>query len=117
MTNRVTIGGLQVAQKLFDFINNQALPNTSIEQDKFWSSFEDIINTFSPRNRALLAKRETIQQQIDQWHQNNDYQFDAYKQFLIDIDYLLPHVMTLTSPPQTLTQKWLPWQDHNLLFR
>lgn len=90
MTQRVTIGGLQVAQKLFDFINQQALPQTGIEQDKFWASFEHIINEFAPRNRSLLAKRDDIQASIDKWHQNNEYNFDNYKAFLQEIGYLLP---------------------------
>ena len=90
MTQRVTIGGLQVAQKLFDFINQQALPQTGIEQESFWASFEQIINEFSPRNRALLVKRDDIQASIDQWHQNNEYDFSSYKAFLQEIGYLLP---------------------------
>jgi len=90
MTQRVTIGGLQVAQTLFDFINQQALPQTGLAQDKFWASFEDIINQFSPLNRALLSKREDIQASIDHWHQNNEYDFDRYKAFLQEIGYLLP---------------------------
>ncbi len=90
MTQRVTIGGLQVAQQLFDFINQQALPQTGIEQDKFWASFEQIINEFAPRNRDLLAKRDDIQASIDQWHQNNEYEFSSYKAFLQEIGYLLP---------------------------
>ncbi|MDP2560082.1 malate synthase G [Psychrobium sp. 1_MG-2023] len=90
MTQRVTSGGLQVAQKLFDFINQQALPQTGIAQDHFWASFEKIINEFAPRNKALLAKRDDIQQKIDTWHKNNQYDFANYKAFLQEIDYLLP---------------------------
>jgi len=90
MTQRVTIGGLQVAQRLFDFINQQALPQTGLNQAQFWTSFEQIINDFSPRNRTLLAKREDIQASIDHWHQHNDYEFANYKAFLQEIGYLLP---------------------------
>jgi malate synthase len=90
MTQRITVGGLQVAKSLYDFININALPKSGIEQSSFWTSFENIIHEFSPRNRVLLEKRETIQQQIDAWHNNNTYDFDRYKAFLKDIDYLLP---------------------------
>jgi len=90
MTQRVTSGGLQVAQRLFDFINQQALPQTGLDQDKFWSDFEQLINTFSPRNRQLLVKREKIQSTIDDWHKNNDYDFAQYKDFLQQIGYLEP---------------------------
>lgn len=90
MTQRISVGGLQVSPLLFDFINQQALPKTGIEQANFWASFEELISTFSPRNKALLNKREDMQQQIDDWHNANEYQFPKYKAFLQDIDYLLP---------------------------
>lgn len=89
MTQRISVGGLQVSQLLFDFINQQALPKTKIEQADFWTSFEKIISTFSPRNNALLEKREDMQQQIDRWHATNEYRFSDYKAFLQDIGYLL----------------------------
>ncbi|MGB0848639.1 MAG: malate synthase G, partial [Thiolinea sp.] len=43
-------------------------------------------------NKALLAKRETIQQQIDNWHRENQdaFNFSDYKTFLQDIGYLVP---------------------------
>ena len=90
MTQRISVGGLQVSQLLFDFINQQALPKTKIEQADFWRSFEKIISTFSPRNKTLLEKREDMQQQIDRWHTTNEYKFSDYKAFLQDIGYLLP---------------------------
>ncbi|MCG7530249.1 malate synthase G [Psychrobium sp. MM17-31] len=90
MTQRFSVGGLQVSQLLYDFINQQALPKTNIKQAEFWQGFESIVNEFAPRNKALLEKRESIQQQIDEWHANNDYDFANYKAFLQDIDYLLP---------------------------
>jgi malate synthase len=90
MTQRISVGGLQVSQLLYDFINHQALPKTNIKQAEFWQGFESIVNEFAPRNKALLEKRESIQQQIDEWHANNDYDFANYKTFLQEIDYLLP---------------------------
>ncbi|MGB0834276.1 MAG: malate synthase G [Psychrobium sp.] len=90
MTQRISVGGLQVSQLLYNFINQQALPKTNIKQAEFWQGFESIVNEFAPRNKALLEKRESIQQQIDEWHANNDYDFANYKAFLQDIDYLLP---------------------------
>lgn len=90
MTQRISVGGLQVSRLLFEFINQQALPKSNITKDEFWKEFETIVNNFAPRNKALLEKRELIQQQIDEWHVNNDYDFANYKAFLKDIDYLLP---------------------------
>ena len=39
-----------------------------ISKDHFWSSFEAIVNEFSPRNKDLLEKRDNIQAKIDSWH-------------------------------------------------
>jgi malate synthase len=93
MTERVQVGGLQVAKVLFDFVNNEALPGTGIVADTFWADFEAVINELAPKNRALLVKRDEIQAQIDGWHQARAGQaFDAvaYKAFLEEIGYLLP---------------------------
>ena len=69
MTDRVQVGGLQVAKVLFDFVNNQAIPGTGITAEQFWKGAEAVINDLAPKNRALLAKRDAIQAQIDSWHQ------------------------------------------------
>ncbi|WP_151705203.1 malate synthase G [Nitrincola alkalilacustris] len=93
MNQRVQIGGLQVAENLYNFINNEALPGTGIEPQKFWSEFDAIVHDLAPRNRELLSKRDTIQAQIDAWHQARKGQaFDlaSYKSFLTEIGYLLP---------------------------
>ncbi len=93
MSQRVQSGGLQIAQALYDFVNNEALPGTGVTSEQFWSGFDAIVHDLAPKNRALLEKREAIQAKIDAWHQERQGQaFDlaAYKAFLTDIDYLLP---------------------------
>ncbi|MNQ29441.1 Malate synthase G [compost metagenome] len=93
MTERVQVGGLQVAKVLFDFVNNEAIPGTGIAADKFWTGVEAVINELAPKNRALLAKRDQIQAQIDAWHQaraGQAHDAAAYKAFLQEIGYLLP---------------------------
>ncbi|ARU86937.1 malate synthase G [Pseudomonas sp. M30-35] len=93
MTERVQVGGLQVAKVLFDFVNNEAIPGTGISSDKFWTGAEAVINELAPKNRALLAKRDEIQAQVDSWHQTRAGQAHdavAYKAFLEEIGYLLP---------------------------
>ena len=69
MTERVQVGGLQVAKVLFDFVNNEAIPGTGIAADQFWSGCDAVINDLAPKNRALLAKRDDFQAKIDAWHQ------------------------------------------------
>ena len=93
MTDRVQVGGLQVAKVLFDFVNNQAIPGTGITAEQFWKGAEAVINDLAPKNRALLAKRDAIQAQIDSWHQaraGQAHDAAAYKAFLQEIGYLLP---------------------------
>ena len=92
MSDKIQVGGLQVSTLLHDFINTQALPDTGVSQAQFWAGLEAIVNDLAPRNRALLAKRDDIQAQIDAWLVENKgkFEFAAYKAFLQDIGYLLP---------------------------
>ncbi len=93
MTERVQVGGLQVAKVLHDFINQQAIPGSGIDAASFWSGFETLINDLAPKNKALLAKRDDLQAQIDAWHQKRagqPHDAAAYKAFLQEIGYLLP---------------------------
>lgn len=92
MGDKIQVGGLQVSTLLHNFINTQALPETGVSQEQFWAGLEAIVNDLAPRNRALLAKRDDIQAQIDAWLVENKGKFDfaAYKTFLQDIGYLLP---------------------------
>ena len=93
MTERVQVGGLQVAKALYDFVNNEAIPGTGIAAEKFWAGAAAVIKDLAPKNRALLAKRDELQAQIDAWHQARQGQAHdaaAYKAFLQEIGYLLP---------------------------
>jgi malate synthase len=93
MTERVDRAGLQVARELAEFIETEALPGTGVEAAAFWDGFAGIVNGLSDENRALLARREELQAQIDQWHiarRNQPHDHEAYKAFLAGIGYLLP---------------------------
>ncbi|MGN7477639.1 malate synthase G [Solibacillus silvestris] len=94
MTNYVQTGNLQVADILFNFINDLVLPNSGVDQQAFWNGFDDLIHELAPENKALLAKREVLQQQINNWHKENkgDFNFADYKAFLQEIGYLEPKV-------------------------
>ncbi len=93
MTDRIQKGGLQIASVLHDLVANDIIPGTGIEADAFWTSLEDVLNDLAPKNKALLEKRDSLQAQIDAWHQERagqPHDFAQYKQFLSDIGYLLP---------------------------
>ncbi|MEP9320031.1 malate synthase G [Pseudomonas sp. LABIM340] len=105
MTERVQVGGLQVAKVLFDFVNNEAIPGTGIESGKFWAGVETVINDLAPKNKALLAKRDDIQAKVDGWHQaraGKPHDAAAYKAFLQEIGYLLPEPADFQASPQNV---------------
>ena len=84
---------LVISKDLKDFIENEVLIGLDISKDHFWSSFETIVNEFSPRNKDLLQKRENIQAKIDTWHidrKGQDFNFTEYKSFLTEIGYIAP---------------------------
>ena len=92
MTDSVNYGGLTVAKELDDFLRNEVIDGIAVDPDQFWSSLESVLKEFGPRNTELLATRESLQMQIDQWHierQGQPHDRESYKQFLIDIGYLL----------------------------
>ena len=93
MTQRIICGGLEVAKALHDFINEEALPGSGVASAQFWTGLEAILNELAPRNRALLTKRDRMQESIDAWHrQRHGQRFDlaAYTDFLRQLGYLLP---------------------------
>ena len=99
MSDRVQQGGLQIEQVLFDLLEQDIAPGTGVEPTDFWQALESIVTDLGPRNRELLAIRDEMQAKIDHWHRDhpgNDYDRDAYKQFLLEIGYLLPEVEDFT---------------------
>ena len=108
MTGYVQVGGLQVAKVLYDFVNNEAIPGTGIVAEQFWAGAEKIINDLAPKNKALLSKRDTLQAQIDAWHQARKGQAHdavAYKTFLQEIGYLLPEATDFQVSTQNVDEE------------
>jgi malate synthase len=92
MAERIQIGDIQVAKNLYDFVNNEAIPGTGVDADKFWAEFSNIVNELAPRNRELLAKRATLQDKMNTWnreHKGQKLDMAEYKSFLKDIGYLV----------------------------
>jgi len=93
MAERIEKYGLRVARSLFDMIEHEALPGTGVSPERFWRGFSELIHGMAPRNRELLARRDALQTQIDQWHRERagqPHDAEAYKAFLIQIGYLVP---------------------------
>ena len=93
MIERNDVGGLRVAKPLYDLVKDEIAPGTGVDPDGFWTSFGAIVRDLSPRNRELLAKRDTLQARIDEWHKRNPGPAAdpvAYRTFLEEIGYLVP---------------------------
>ena len=68
MGNRIEIGNLRIDEDLYTLVGDEIAPGTGVEADTFWKALGDIVAAFAPENKALLKKRDTLQQQIDEWH-------------------------------------------------
>lgn len=93
MTDRTTIHGLQVATELYNFINQDVLPGTGVDQAAFWQGFDAIVADLAPKNAALLAERDRLQAELDTWHKANPgpiTDMQGYRKFLETIGYLVP---------------------------
>src|ERR1700704_1060503 len=89
----VEAGGLSVAKALYDFMNDEALPETGLAVERFWDGLGAIIRGFAPRNRKLLDLRDTLQARIDDFHRarrGRPFDIAEYERFLHDIEYLAP---------------------------
>ena len=92
MSTYVNKGNLKVSKSLDTLINEKVCDSIEVTPEIFWNAFEEILNEFTPKNKALLEKREILQKQIDEWHiskKGTDFDKEAYKDFLKKIGYLL----------------------------
>ena len=90
MTERVPYGSLQIAKELDELLAEEILPGLNVSRDEFWSSFNEIVDEFVPRNNSLISKRENLQEKIDKWHldrKGQNHNHEEYKTFLKEIGY------------------------------
>ncbi len=106
----VEAAGLTIAQEFYDFICDEALPGTGIENATFWASLSSIVQDLTPKNRALLSRRDDLQAKLDAWYREYGAPVDmaGYETFLREIGYLLPEgpdfsVSTANVDPEIAT--------------
>ena len=93
MTTTTSRAGLSVDERLAQFLESEVLAPLGRDADAFWTGFAKLLAEFAPRNRALLAKREDMQAQIDAWHKERrgkPHDAAKYRAFLTEIGYLVP---------------------------
>ncbi len=89
--DRITVGTLSVDPLFHHFVADELLPATGIDEARFWGALEAVVNDLTEENRALLARRDLLQQQIDEWHGahlGEDLSGGEYVDFLKSIGYL-----------------------------
>jgi malate synthase len=93
MSNRLNRSNLQVSEVLVKFIENEALPNTGVNSEVFWSKLEAILDKFVPQNKLLLQKRTSFKNKIDNFYKTNKGKKiipNDYINFLKEINYIVP---------------------------
>ncbi len=84
---------LSVDPTLQAFVEQELLPGTGIAPAAFWSALEGVLADFTPRNAALLKRRDELQDQIDAWWRaRRGKPLDVAEEtaFLREIGYLEP---------------------------
>jgi len=92
MSQYLQVGNLQVAHEIHKVVE-QIAEGTGVETAHFWQSLESILADLAPENARLLAIRDEMQLQIDDWHKaRHGKATDSveYRHFLQEIGYLVP---------------------------
>ncbi len=93
MSDRVERNGLKIDAALAAFIERDVVAPLGQDPAAFWQGFAALLERHAPVNRALLAKRDSLQAQIDAWHMaraGKPIDIAEYKAFLSEIGYLVP---------------------------
>lgn len=89
MSHYISKANIRIDQSFYQFIEKDVLSPLSLSSDEFWQGVAELVADLTPVNKALLDKRQQLQQQIDNYHQKNKPLDSAqYKTFLSDISYL-----------------------------
>ncbi|WP_109806247.1 malate synthase G [Sphingosinithalassobacter portus] len=99
----LTRADLTIDAGLAAFIEDEVLPGTGVSAEALWRGLANILADFTPRNRELLAIRDRMQGQIDDWYRARQGQaFDPaeHEAHLRQIGYLVDAPAPFTVDPQ-----------------
>ena len=85
-------GNLSVDSALLTFINDTLLPEAGKDEASFWTGFDEAVHQLAPRNAELLGRRETLQNELDNWlkkRRKSGFDEAAYTNFLREIGYIV----------------------------
>ena len=91
MQEYIKINSIQVEQNFYNFVSDEVLPGTSLDQREFWNRASSMLTNFDKPNKLLLQDRQRVQSLLDTWNDNNkgkNFQIKQYKDFLKEIGYL-----------------------------
>ena len=87
----ISRGKLSISDILFKFVNEELLPGTNVDKEKFWNGFENCVHELAPINKKLVEFREILQKKINNWHKERkgkQININEYSNFLKEIGYL-----------------------------
>ena len=105
MSEFIEKAGISIDTALAGFLETEVLEPLGRDVDAFWAGLANLLAEYAPRNRALLAKREDLQAQIDNWHKERrgkPIDQDEYQTFLREIGYLVPEPGDFTIGTQNV---------------
>ena len=105
MSDFIDKAGISIDPALANLLESEVLGTLGRDVATFWQGFAKLLAEFAPRNRALLAKRDDLQAQIDTWHKarrGKPIGQGEYQAFLREIGYLVPEPGDFTIGTQNV---------------
>jgi malate synthase len=97
MSTRTRVGNLDIATELVEFVRDEALPGSGVQEAAFWAGAEALIRDLEPRVRAALSRRDELQAHLD-GHEVAAmlHSPEEYEAFLRQLGYLEPEPADFT---------------------